>query len=296
MAWRTRLAAAFLSMLALALAIPAAAQAPLTLYGSAYAGSAGPSTLYKIDPNTGTASAIGPIGFNRVGALAYSKSGVLYGLGYDGTDSILIRINPATGAGALVGSTGVTDATQDMAFRSDGILFAYMGGSIYKVSTATGLATLVGSTGTFPDGNAIAFNGGTLLLSNTAGGANGSLQSVNQTTGAVTVIAPHTFGAGFNTANNPRVAGMKIDPTTGILFGAVIQDGGGRFLGQISLSGAVADVGATVAGLDAIAFANTVQIPTVSPAMLALMAAMMGAAAYHFLRDRRAVTGTRRPR
>jgi hypothetical protein len=260
-----------------------------TLYGSAFIGAGGPATLYRIDKATAVATAVGPIGFNRVGALAMSPtSGVLYGIGFDGADSILIRINPASGVGALVGPLGAAASTQDMAFRSDGTLFAYVEGDIYTVNTVTGAATLVGGTGGFPDGNALAFQAGTLLLANTGGGGNGTLQSVNQATGAVTVIVPLAYGGGFTPANNPRAGGMKIDPLSGILFAGVIETGGARFLGRINTTtGAVTDVGATVAGLDAIAFALPIpamQIPTLSPLALVLMAAIMAAAGLYFMR------------
>ena len=280
----------FLAVLLLLAFCGAASAQATTLYGSAFAGAAGPATLYSIDPTTGVATAIGPIGFNRVGALATAPWGQLFGIGHDGTHSILIRIDPRSGAGTLIGSLGITAATQDMAFRQDGFLFAYAGGVIYTVKVATGAATAVGTTGGFPDGNALAFQGNTLLLGNTAGGANGSLQTVNQATGAVTVDVALAYGAGFNPAANPRTAGMKFDPLTGMLFAAVVQNGGGRFLAQINTTtGAVTDVGATVAGLDAIAFALPLSasiVPTLSPFALILMAAAMAALAHRFLRRR----------
>lgn len=275
-----------LGALLLFLCASTAALAQSTLYGSAFIGAGGPATLYTISTSTGVATAVGPIGFNRVGALAASPSRVLYGIGFDGTNSILIRIDPGTGAGTLIGSLGITDPTQDMAFRSDATLFAYAAGNLYTVDTSTGAATLVGNVDGFPDGNALAFRGGTLLKGDTNGGANGALHSLNQTTGAPTLLVAFTYGAGFTPANNPRTAGMKFDPIGGALFAAVIETGGARFLARINpATGAVTDVGATVAGLDAIAFAlPAAPVPALSPLALALMAAMLAAAAWYFLR------------
>ena len=46
----------------------------LELYGAAHVGSGSPSTLYSLDPLTGTSSAIGSIGFNRVGGIDFHPS------------------------------------------------------------------------------------------------------------------------------------------------------------------------------------------------------------------------------
>ena len=243
-----------------------------TIYGSAYSGPGGAATLYTLDSSTGAATAVGPIGFAQVGALAFAPNGTLYGVGYDTTndESILIAIDPSTGAGTLVGSLGLSDYTQDIAFRpSDGKLFAYIEGSIYTIDVATGAATLVGDTGGFPDGNGIAFQGSTLYLANSGGsGADGTLQQINQATGVVSDIVPFAYGSGFTTANNPRAAGMKFDPATGTLFAAIVEGSGPantRILATINIStGAVTDIGTSVAGLDAIAISGAVLPPPVA--------------------------------
>lgn len=275
------------------LAVTAYAQTS-TIYGSAFAGSGGAATLYTIDPATGVATAVGPIGFAQVGALAFALDGsTLYGVGFDSGsgESILITIDTATGAGTLVGSLGVTDFAQDIAFRpADGTLFAYVEGSIYTINVGTGAATLVGDTGDFPDGNAIAFQGSTLLLSNSGGGgANGTLQSINQSTGAVSDVVDLTYASGFST-DNPRAAGMKFDPATGTLFAAIITGSGGtstRYLGTINTTtGAVTDVGTSVAGLDAIAIAGIAPpaaptgVPTLSEWAMMVMIVLIAAVTF----------------
>ncbi|MFZ3321820.1 MAG: hypothetical protein WA190_05560 [Usitatibacter sp.] len=252
------------------------ANAAVTIYGSAYVGGGGASTLYSINPSTGAATVIGPIGFPQVGAMDLSPSGVLFGM----SPGTLITINRTTGVGTAVGPTGL-GSFQDLAFRSDGTLFGYSQGDIYTINTTTGAATLIGNTGGFPDGNAIAFNGPTLYLGNTNGGAQGSLQSVNTTTAAVTVVAPFSYGAGFTPANQDRPGGMKFDRTTGTLYAAVIEGSThpatGRFLGIIDpTTGAVTDVGPTIAGLDAIALLSSPVggVPTLSDELLLVLAAL----------------------
>jgi hypothetical protein len=249
------------------IALSAHAQ-PSTIYGSAYAGSGAAATLYTLNSTTGAGTVVGPIGFAQVGALAFAANGTLYGVGYDTTanDSVLITINTTTGAGTLVGLLGTGSFTQDIAFRpSDGVLFAYVEGDIYTINTATGVATLVGSTGSFPDGNAIAFSGSTLYLANDGGsGTDGTLQTINQATGAVTDVVPFTYGAGFTTGFI-RAAGMKFDPATSTLYAAIVSGSGPantRYLGTINTTtGAVTDIGTSVAGLDAIAITGAAAPP-----------------------------------
>jgi hypothetical protein len=247
----------------LAWCLPAHAQS--ILYGSAYQGSLGPATLYQISKTDGTATPIGPIGFNAVGALDFAPNGTLYGVGFDGSDAVLITIDTATGTGTLVGSLKVFARVQDIAFRpSDGTLFGYVkgggSGQVYIINTGTGMATaLPNPSGTSGSGDGLAFSSaGTLYLSNTDGGSQGSLWKINQTTGVATLVAPLTFDPQFLCCG-PRVNGMKFDPATGILWASVLTIGDPNFVGTINTStGAVSFVGGTVAGLDAVAL-NAVQ-------------------------------------
>ena len=81
-----------------------------TLYGAAHSGAAGPSTLLRIDPLTGSAVPVGPIGFDAVSGLDFHPvSEVLYGVGRrpGGGPSVLMRVDPVTGAGQFVGFTGI---------------------------------------------------------------------------------------------------------------------------------------------------------------------------------------------
>ena len=77
-----------------------------TLYGVVH--QAGPSSLYTINPTTGVPTLVGPIGFDKVGAIEFGPDGILYGgVGSNVTNAgALISIDPSTGAGTLIGPTG----------------------------------------------------------------------------------------------------------------------------------------------------------------------------------------------
>jgi len=71
-----------------------------TLFGAANQGPNGPSLLYQLDPTTAAPTLVGPVGFERVGGVAFNASGTLFGMGErsDGTDTnVLLTINPCTG-------------------------------------------------------------------------------------------------------------------------------------------------------------------------------------------------------
>jgi hypothetical protein len=206
-------------MLAL-LANVAVADAATLIYFSAYDGPQGAATLYVTTPSpegiVTSGGIIGPIGFQRVGALDFSPSGTLYGVGFNGTQTVLITIDTATGAGTQVGSLGIGNApVQDIAFRpSDGVLFGYAVGTIITIDTTTGLATIVGDTGSFPLGNALAFRGTTLFNANEA-----ELRTIDQTTGQPTVVTNITYHPAFGQI--PRPPAMKFDPTGTTLYALV---------------------------------------------------------------------------
>ena len=79
------------------------------LYGVAHlTGANQPSFLYTIDPATAIPTLVGPIGFDKVGAIEFGPDGILYGgVGSGVTNAgALISIDPSTGAGTLIGPTG----------------------------------------------------------------------------------------------------------------------------------------------------------------------------------------------
>src|SRR4051812_46961615 len=95
---------------ALCLGLGWAALAPCgraqVIYGSAFTQlNDEASDLYTLNPTNGSATLIGPIGFERVSGIAFDRStGTLYGVGRDGSDiQQLISINTTTGAGTAIG-------------------------------------------------------------------------------------------------------------------------------------------------------------------------------------------------
>lgn len=237
-------------------------QAQSVLYGISYSGSDGPATLHRLNTVNGAASDVGPIGFERCGAMDTSPSGILYATceRSDGSDTpVLITIDIVTGAGTEVGPTGMTGAVGDISFRpSDGVLFAYDATndpthSLFTVDTATGAATEVGDTTlSFAGGNGMTFNaGGTLYHSQFSGGPNSDLNTLDPATGAATLVAQIPGVTG-------RFNAMDEDPDTGVIYAALNEGSGGGGTNSLSIldpagpSSAV--LGASVNGLDAIAF------------------------------------------
>ena len=131
----------------------------------------------------------------------------------------LITIDPVTGAGTLVGSTGITGdfgaAVPALAIKTTGEMYATSvrtSSDLYLIDASTGAATLVGNTGLFyPD--ALAFDGNGVLY---AIDSNNNLYTIDESTGTATLIGP----VGEN------VRGMEFDPTTGILWGGEGGAGG----------------------------------------------------------------------
>ena len=238
------------------------------LYGAAHVGGPGtPSTLYTLDTTTGAAIAVGPIGFNRVSGMDFAADGTLYATGQraDGTH-VLMTINTTTGVGTEVGPTGVEglgygDTASDISFRnSDDVLYAYLesGDGLGTISTVTGAAVALGPTMVACCGNGMAFSPGDTLYH----GNEFELHTLDQTTGAATLVTALVWSPPMD--DFPRPNAMDYDPDTGVLYASLNDGYGGapeNHLGTIdTTTGVVTVIGATVDGLDAIAFA-----PPVSP-------------------------------
>jgi hypothetical protein len=216
--------------------------------------SMGPSTLYNINAETGAATPIGSgIGFGGVSALDFSNGGTLYGVGTDSNGvQDLITINTTTGAGTIVGPTGVPadDHFQDIAFRhADDALFGYEDGEMYTFNITTGVATDLGNVGDgFPSGNGLAFSPfDTLYKADYA-----DLWTIDQTTGAGTVAESMTYPE-----DGDEVNGMKFDLASGVLYASVRRTSdGSSYLGTVDVdNGNVAEIGPTVTGLTAVGLA-----------------------------------------
>jgi Ca2+-binding RTX toxin-like protein len=112
-----------------------------TLYGS------GGTGLYTINTTTGTATLIGNSGlsnFVSAGDLAF-VNGTLYEAVTNGSVSDLAKINPTTGAAALVGQVTGDPGLYGLVTGSNGVLYGVDGTNIYSIDTTTGAGTLVQS-------------------------------------------------------------------------------------------------------------------------------------------------------
>lgn len=174
----------------------------------------GNDRLVSVDLMSGVATSIGSgIGFTDVDGLAFSASGVLYGVD-DNTNS-LIRINTTTGVGTAIGS-GFGSGFNDMglAFVGNTLFMAATNtsgstGRLYTVDTTLGTATVVGA---FADGLKIRSLGAS--GSELFGWSNiDTLVKINTATAAYTTVGP--FGFATPTGGQD---GMDVDPATGTIW------------------------------------------------------------------------------
>jgi hypothetical protein len=217
----------------------------------------------------------------------------------------LYRIDTATGAASLIGSTGLSNINGIAYEPVTGTLVAYTNAAdVFKINVITGAASLIASaSGTVPEGDlAIAGSAGYTISGNTFGSLNiwsGAFSPIGDigpaandisglaidVTGAILGYAKNgssedtlvqinaatglatTIGAtGINTASS--VGGLAIDPTSGSAF---ISEGASLYSLNTS-TGAASLIGAHgVTGFSGIAF-----IPT--PGAAALLA-IVGVAA-----------------
>jgi len=247
----------------------------VTLYGVALDGTPPSqggikkSTLYRIDASDGSPQVVGPIGFNRVGAIDFHPvNGVLYAVGdrpSDGT-TVLIKINPISGMGTEVGPLGATLAGGghfDLSFRgADDELFlaafspSGSGVFLFTVDVDTGQATQIGFTTTSDPGNALEFaRDDTLYLANDDN--SGTLFTVDPSTGVAGTPVLITY-SGFPPLIDPRTNAMDVNPDNGLMYVSVNDGSGGfgpNYVGILDpATGDLTNIGSTVTGLDAVAF------------------------------------------
>ncbi len=104
--------------------------------------------LYSFNISTGKLTFIAHTA-DTLEALAFSSTGVLYGLGKN--DGDLYTINTTTGAMSLLGNVGVSigSPTGGLAFAPNGTLYATLDDALYTINTTTGQATAVGGMATY---------------------------------------------------------------------------------------------------------------------------------------------------
>lgn len=174
-------------------------------------GGADSRSLIAIDPATGAGQFQIGLNFGAVSVdvrgLAFSPAGVLYAIN-DATAPLsdyLFTINPVTGAGTLVGVTGMP-GLQGLDFAPDGTLYGWdvgsgsgTGAGLVRIDPLTGLATDVNSSvsGSYLIQSIVFAPDGTLY------GAGDALYRINVTTGEPTVIGPGGY---------PDLRGIEVVP------------------------------------------------------------------------------------
>ena len=120
-----------------------------TWLGAGVLQAAGPSSLYQVDPITGSTTLIGATGVGVLTGLAWDPAkGVLLGV-ERGAPSRLVSLDPDTGAAEVIGSTGIQ--AESLEFGPDGRLYAggagLNQGEIHVLDPTSGASTLIGHTG-----------------------------------------------------------------------------------------------------------------------------------------------------
>jgi hypothetical protein len=202
--------------------------------GTLYGFSAGSSALYRIDPNTGTSTMIGPLnnGFIYEGGLAFGN-GVAYGVNQNANDTpYLFSLNLTTGQATNIGQMGTFHDINGLAWRSDGMLvgiddntssLVVIDPNTAALSTLAGLTFSVGGVG----GMTTDMSSGVSYFA-TGRGANiagvpgtNSLHSFDLYTGTNTFVG--NFGPNIAEVGISGLAGSPVpEPGTMILLGVGI--------------------------------------------------------------------------
>jgi hypothetical protein len=269
--FRAFLAAAGAVVVAGALAVPAAQAAPV-LYGAtgvAADDTLPASNLYTVNPDTGAATSIGSIG-KAITGLAFDNAdggklyGVTAGVYLSGAERQLLRIDPATGASTVVGTLGANEI-EDIAFTALGQLYGWneTGDDLYRINKANGALTKVGEANlslSYGDGIAFDRNG---WLWGALDGDFGPLSTLDVSTGTVTK-GVKLNGSPNGTGNLVSSADFACDGQT--LYGVVNDFGATSNLVTIdTATGKITNKGASVNGLDSIAWGGCAAPPQSNP-------------------------------
>jgi len=291
-----------------ALSIPELQAAPGT--GTLYGTDAFNGNFITIDPSTGSASVVGPLGAGPIPSLAVDPlTGIIFAGGGGGLPDIF-TVNPTTGAATLVGDTGLGIAAMEgLDFNSAGVLYASVniaggGGTgadhLAIINKATGAATVVGPYGsctgvTIPStaGGSCTIEGMAGIAFDAAGNLWGShrtvaagtpgLYRINVATGAATFVAPFLDGSGGSPSGGVVSLQFACNGTLygGTAFPVEPATDGGNLITINPATGAFTTIGKAVqdASLGALAFqtACPAVIPTVSGTATILLALLFAA-------------------
>lgn len=242
-----------------------------TLYGSDFfLPVADAFGLTSIDPLTGVASEIGShVNSNNIWGLAYdSANDVLYGA--DGSNEGLATIDRGTGVSSLIGLYAPGQpAPLICALAYDAATDTLYGVDSYDVSAGGASPERVhgNGQGNSPEGS----------------GTNSRLYTINRTTGAATAVG--FLGATLDSADVR--CGLAIDRLSGELYAGGYD---GSLYRLDKATGAATLIGDTGIAIDALESlpdtANWVDVPTLAPSALGLLAALLALGGFFLLRRR----------
>lgn len=283
---------AWLAGLYLCCAMAAQPVAAQILYGASNGqeGNAGLSSLYTINPDTGEATLVGPVGFENVTGLAFLPDGRLVAsvngdtVVPPGPVALLIEIDVNDGSGTLIGTIADTNAGScgripDISYDvTRNTLFGYADNcsgdpeGLFTINPVTGAGTSVGASGYAGGGNGLAAQPGTGTLYATPFD-NQSLVTINPVTGLGTDVAGSAGNVSF------RVNALDFHPETGDLYGSY-NSGGITYLVTIDLAdGTTTQIGETILGLDALIFERefvpTAPVPATGRTGMLLLALLL---------------------
>jgi hypothetical protein len=154
------------------------------------------SRQYTHDPATASPNLVGPVGIASVTDIAFHGP-TLYGASF----SQLLRLNPDTGAGVVIGAIGFT--TNGLAVAADATMYAgTTAGQLIRINPVTGAGTLVGNFGGgLTSSGDLVFDSNDVLYGALDSGGTVVLARIDRITGAATTIGPTglntVYGLGF---------------------------------------------------------------------------------------------------
>jgi hypothetical protein len=189
----------FVGLVLVLISMPRAASAQAGGNCALYAASSGSTSpiLAELYPTTGAIlRTVATLSAGLGGLAQHPLTGAVYGVtapGGGGTRN-LVLVDLRNGVLTTIGSVGLGSfGIADLAFRSDGTLFAWSENSddLIAINTATGAGTIVGNAGVSTRGSGLEFLADGRLLF-TGNNSNGALRQVDPTTGLTTVIGTLT--------------------------------------------------------------------------------------------------------
>ena len=257
------------------------------LYAATAAGATG--QLYTLNPASGAmVQNIGPLNdaaganYPITGLAFHPTTGVLYGStgnSVAATAARLVTINPTTGLVTVVGSfnagptnsSGTPSTMGDLAFDAAGNLYGVgtIGGpQLYSINVATAQATVIGSTGlTSTTGGGIEISAAGVIYGTPTASRYGTYDGI---TGAFTNITNPAKPSGGG-----AYGALAFDGST--LYGLNVGSGSPPPTNLVTIdpaTGAVTNLGASLASLDAIAFAPIPEPTTLSLVLVSALATM----------------------